>query len=237
MTLFEGLVIGHIVAGGVALVSFWIPVAARKGGPLHRQWGRMFVLAIYAAAAAAIGMAVLNLTLEKSRWPELADRDLFAGLFGWMMLFLALLSVGLVRHGLRAAAGVRRGTVVHPGDILLQVIVGLSAINCAAHGVRLAQPLMIVIALVGLIAAVTFLSAQLRPPASPNGQVREHLKAMVGAGISAYTAFLSVGLLRVMPAHVFNPLIWALPSIVGLAIIAVQLRRYRTSGLVRTPAG
>ena len=75
--------------------------------------------------------------------------------------------------------------------------------------------------------AIVSLNGALLPFPGPAAQLREHLKAMVAAGISAYTAFLSVGLLRVMPAHVFNPLIWALPSIVGFAIIMVQLRRYR----------
>ena len=36
---------------------------------------------------------------------------------------------------------------------------------------------------------------------------------MVATGIAAYTAFLSVGLIEMFPAHAFNPAIWALPTI------------------------
>jgi hypothetical protein len=49
--------------------------------------------------------------------------------------------------------------------------------------------------------------------------VGEHFRALIGMGISAYTAFLSVGLIRLIPEHVFNPLIWAGPSIIGVSLI------------------
>jgi hypothetical protein len=84
------------------------------------------------------------------------------------------------------------------------------------QGIILGQPLMIGLAALGLGAAITFLIALLRPATKPADHVREHLKAMVGAGISAYTAFLSVGLLQIVPDHVFNPAIWAIPSAVGV---------------------
>lgn len=228
MTLFHTLVIGHVIAGTVALTSFWVPVLSRKGGPAHRRWGKIFVIALTVAAFAAIGMALLNLTVERSRWPELADRDLFEGLFGWMMLYLGVLSLGLIHHGWQAVRGrsiqQHRPPVV---DVTVQLAVLFAGIQCAAFGTRLGQPLMVVLALLGVVAAITFIAARLRPAADRLAPVREHLKAMVAAGISAYTAFLSVGLLRVMPAHVFNPLIWAVPSIVGAIIIIVQLKRYR----------
>ena len=101
----------------------------------------------------------------------------------------------------------------------------IAAINCGWHGIILGQPLMIGLAALGLGAAITFLIALLRPSTKPADHVREHLKAMVGAGISAYTAFLSVGLLQIVPDHVFNPAIWAIPSAVGVGLIIVHLRR------------
>jgi hypothetical protein len=54
--------------------------------------------------------------------------------------------------------------------------------------------------------------------------IPEHLKAMVATGIAAYTAFLSVGLVEMFPAHAFNPAIWALPTLAGMAIIIWFLR-------------
>jgi hypothetical protein len=226
MTLFTLLVIGHIITGLIVLISFWVPIASRKGGANHRRWGHIFTKALYAAAWCAIAMALLNLTTANDRHPTLTDRRLFDGLFGWMMLYLGILTLGLGRYGLEAARHHgRAGAQGTPFNIAVQVIVMIAAINCGWHGIRIGQPLMIALAALGLGAAITFLIALLRPSTRPADHVREHLKAMVGAGISAYTAFLSVGLLQIIPDHVFNPAIWAIPSMVGVALIIVHLRR------------
>jgi hypothetical protein len=226
MTLFKLLVIGHIIAGIIVLFSFWVPIAVRKGSANHRRWGRIFAKALFAAAWFAIVMAVLNLTTANDRHPTLTDRRLFDGLFGWMMLYLGVLTLGLGRYGLEAARHHGRvGAQRSPLNIAIQVAVMIAAINCGWHGFVLGQLLMIGLAALGLGAAITFLIALLRPSTKPADHVREHLKAMVGAGISAYTAFLSVGLLQIVPDHVFNPAIWAIPSAVGVALIIVHLRR------------
>ena len=226
MTLFQVLVIGHVITGIVVLISFWVPIATRKGGVNHRRWGNIFAKALFAAAWFAIAMAVLNLTTSSDRHPVLSDRRLFTGLFGWMMLYLGILTIGLGRYGLEAARHHGRpGATRTRLNIAVQVIVIIAAVQCGWQGFVIGQPLMIGLAALGLGAAITFIIALLRPPAMPGGHVREHLKAMVGAGISAYTAFLSVNLLRIIPDHVFNPAIWAIPSVVGVGLIIVHLRR------------
>ena len=50
-------------------------------------------------------------------------------------------------------------------------------------------------------------------------ELLKHAKALVGGGISTYTAFLAFGLVRAMPEQVFNPVLWALPTLVGVSII------------------
>jgi hypothetical protein len=57
--------------------------------------------------------------------------------------------------------------------------------------------------------------------------IPEHLKAMVATGIAAYTAFLSVGLVDMFPAHAFNPIIWAVPTVIGMGLIIWFLRRLK----------
>ena len=226
MTLFQVLVIGHVITGIIVLISFWVPIATRKGGVNHRRWGNIFAKALFAAAWFAIAMAVLNLTTSSDRHPVLSDRRLFTGLFGWMMLYLGILTIGLGRYGLEAARHHGRPDATRTRfNIAVQAIVIIAAVQCGWQGFVIGQPLMVGLAALGLGAAITFIIALLRPPTMPGGHVREHLKAMVGAGISAYTAFLSVNLLRIIPDHVFNPAIWAIPSVVGVGLIIVHLRR------------
>ena len=45
------------------------------------------------------------------------------------------------------------------------------------------------------------------------------IKALIGAGISVYTAFLAFGAVRLAPQLALNPVLWAIPLTVGLSLI------------------
>lgn len=221
MQLFTVLVLLHVAAGSIGLVAFWVPVVTRKGGPAHRRWGRIGARALMAAGTLAILMALLSLYGPEQRLPMIRDRALFAGLFGWMMLYLGLLTITFADYGLTVArARQNRAALRGPRMTAIFALTGLAAVNCAAQGWRLGQPLMMLVAAIGLTAMSTQLAHIWRARPGPRAYVAEHFRALIGMGISAYTAFLSVGLIRLVPDHVFNPVIWAVPSIVGVALIA-----------------
>jgi hypothetical protein len=226
VSLFSGLIIAHVLAGTVALVSFWVPVVARKGSRNHKRWGDVFVKAVYVAASLACAMGLMNLTIENGRHPMLANRALFDGLFGWMMLYLGLLSLQLVIYGIGVVKN--RSNPARNGNSIrlsLNALVGVIALKCGYDGVILQQPLMVALAVLGLITVVTFTRTALTPNPAQTTYLAEHIKAMIAGGISAYTAFLSVGLLRVVPQLVFNPIIWAIPSVIGVMLIIHHLRQ------------
>jgi hypothetical protein len=109
---------------------------------------------------------------------------------------------------------------------------------CLAHGLYLLnrngpvmEPiLMVMVSLLGFGTTITYLRYILAPRASARAYIPEHFKAMVATGIAAYTAFLSVGLIEMFPTHAFNPAIWAIPSMGGMAIIIHYLRQYKPAG-------
>jgi hypothetical protein len=224
--IFTLLLAAHIGAGATALVSFWVPVAGVKGGAVHRRWGRIFATAIYVAGVAAIGMALCSLADPLGLHPGLTDAALYRGLFGWMMLYLGLLTISMTRYGLAMVAnkrnhGANRGLPM----IVLQVAVLVAAVNCAWHGALLGQPLMIGVSLIGFGTTLTYLWYMVRASPARGSYLGEHLKAMVATGIASYTAFLSVGLVGVFPQHAFNPWLWALPTVVGMGVIINFLRK------------
>lgn len=226
--LFTLILAAHVGAGIVALTSFWGAVATAKGGPAHRRWGTAFSRAIYTAGVMALGMGLLSLRWPLAMHPGLTDTALYRGLFGWMMLYLALLTMSMTRYGLGMVANKRD----HPANrhwsmVTLQVAVLVAALNCAWHGVVLHQPLMIGVSVIGFGTTLTYLWYIFRPDPARGDYIPEHLKAMVATGIAAYTAFLSVGLVAMFPQAAFNPAIWALPTIAGMAIIMYFLRRQR----------
>lgn len=221
MHAFTALVVLHVMAGAVGLISFWIPIATHKGGPSHRRWGRIGARALMIAGALAVAMALLSLYGPEKRLPMIRDRALFNGLFGWMMLYLGLLTISFADYGLSTARlrqqRLRLRAARHQ---LLFVAVAAAAIKCAVYGGSIGQPLMVLVAAIGLIAIATQLTHIWRRSVDHRAYVAEHFRALIGMGISAYTAFLSVGLIRLVPDHVFNPVIWAIPSIVGVSLIA-----------------
>jgi hypothetical protein len=231
MALFEALVVLHVITGTVGLVAFWAPVATKKGAPNHRKWGRVACYGFIGAGALAIAMALISLYGKEQRIPSIKDRELFAGLFGWMMLYLGCLTIGFVDYGLGVVKHGREPrrlrSVRYQGVIAIVVI---AALWCGYFGWKVAHPLMMIVAAIGVIAMVMqqkFIWSA-KPPAG--AYVGEHFRALLGMGISAYTAFLSVGLVRLMPEQVFNPLIWAGPSTVGVGlIIYFTLQRKRPS--------
>ncbi|GIX19552.1 hypothetical protein [Erythrobacter cryptus] len=221
MALFEALVIAHVATGAVGLTAFWGPILTRKGSARHRRWGRAACYGFVGAGTLAIAMALLSLYGPEHRHPEVNDRALFDGLFGWMMLYLGLLTIGFVDYGLAVVRHARaRAALRAPRHQALIAAVALSGAWCGIYGWQVGHPLMVLVALIGLIAMAIEQRYIWRRAAFPPGTyVAEHFRALIGMGISAYTAFLSVGLIRLVPEHVFNPAIWAGPSVIGVGLI------------------
>ena len=220
MHLFETIVVLHVLAGTVGLISFWIPIAARKGSARHRKWGLVACRGFMIAGVLAVAMALLSLYGPEQRLPMIENRELFNGLFGWMMLYLGMLTVGFAHYGLAVIEHRnRRAALRGSRHQLIFAAVVVLAIKCGVYGLTTSQPLMALVAFVGLIAVATQQHYVWRREVAPGSHVPEHFRSLLGMGISAYTAFMSVGMIRMVPDQVFNPLIWAVPSIIGVGLI------------------
>ncbi|WP_298336776.1 hypothetical protein [uncultured Erythrobacter sp.] len=233
MHLFEIIVVLHVIAGTTGLIAFWVPILTKKGAKNHRRWGRICCYGFMAAGALAIAMAMFSLYGPEERIPSVTDRVLFDGLFGWMMLYLGLLTIGFADYGLAVVKHSRKREALRaPRYQLLIAAVLISAAYCFYYGFGIGELLMMAVALLGLAAMIIQQLYIWRKEApTPQSYVGEHFRALIGMGISAYTAFMSVGLIRYIPEHVFNPLVWALPSAVGVALIigfSLQAKRKTT---------
>ncbi len=237
MGAFEFFVAAHIATGSVGLVLFWVPVVSRKGSRLHRRWGQIFAYALLSTGFFAIGMSVCTLVAPLETHPKLTSPTLVRGLFGWMMLYLAILTISLSWYGLQ----VLRNKANHARNrhwltIAVQIAVIVAALNCAWQGYLITQPLMMGIAVVGVASGLTNLFFIFNPKPGRQDYLKEHVKAHVGAGISVYTAFLAFGAARFMPAHAFNPVMWATPIIIGVSLIVYHHNRIAKAGAGREAA-
>ena len=239
MALFEALVVAHVVTGAVGLTAFWGPIVTKKGASRHRKWGRAACYGFIGAGALAIAMALLSLYGPEARHPEVADRALFNGLFGWMMLYLGVLTIGFVDYGLAVVKHSRDRRALRSARYQAVIAaVFVSGAWCGYYGALVGHPLMMLVAFIGIVAMLIqqrYIWRADDPPRSTH--VGEHFRALIGMGISAYTAFLSVGLIRYVPEHVFNPAVWAGPSVIGVSLILWFTVRGKKPAAAAKPSG
>ena len=241
LLVFQVFLAIHIVAGATGIVAFWVPVAGRKGGTRHRRWGRLFNYCMLTVGVAAIGLSTATLIDPLGTHPHLAthaefsDPALIRAVFGWMMLYLAILTINLTWYGWLA---VRNGRDHHRNrewrNRALQWVLLVAATNCAVQAWLAGVPLLAGMAVIGFATVGTnwYFLWQDDPP--PNYWLKEHIKALVGAGISVYTAFFAFGAVRVAPFLALNPALWAIPLTVGLALILWHRRRVDRQSAPRT---
>jgi hypothetical protein len=226
MWLFDQLVRAHIATGTVGLIAMWVPVIGRKGGARHKRWGKVFAWTMLLTGAIAIGISVCTLIYPLETHDFWDDAALVRGVFGWMMIYLATMTIMLAWYGLLCIRNKRqhhrnRNSV----NFVLQFLTLATAANCAWHGFMLKQPLMIGISSVGLTAAVLNTRFILTKSPPHNEWLIQHTRGLVGAGISVYTAFLAFGAVNLLPAYAFNPFVWATPTVLGVALLLYHQSR------------
>jgi len=226
LLIFRFLVACHIVTGASGALSFWIPIASRKGGPAHRKWGRIFARLMLATGTIAGLMATTTLIAPMETHPHLAhvagfdDPQMVRGIFGWMMLYLAVLTVNLAWQGWLCVTPGRSVELLRGWhNMALQALLAAAAVNCAWRGIELGQMLMVGISFVGFATVATNLWFIAKAKPTRAEWLREHIKAIVGAGISVYTAFFAFGAVRLLPELALNPVFWSIPLITGVSMI------------------
>ncbi len=234
--LFEIFVAMHIATGTVGLISMWVPVVGKKGSMTHRKWGKVFAYTMLATGTIAIGISLCTLHSPLETHPFWDDAEQIRGVFGWMMLYLATMTIMLAWYGLLCIRNKRHHERNrNPVNLALQFVTFLLALNCAIRGYTLGQPLMIGIAVVGLAAAILNTRFILTKSPPLNEWLIQHTRGLVGAGISVYTAFLAFGAVNLLPAYALNPYVWAMPTVLGVSLLLyhqakITLARRRVSG-------
>ena len=89
---------------------------------------------------------------------------------------------------------------------------------------------------VGVATVVTNLRFLRSETPGPSYWLKEHVKALVGAGISVYTAFMAFGSVRILPELALHPVMWALPCAAGIGIILWHWRAVDRQYAARRPA-
>ena len=234
-SVFRAIIGLHILAGAPGLIAFWIPVLGKKGWARHRLFGRIFLVLMMVAASCAIALSILTLIapmethphlVNHPDFPEFSDPALVRCIFGWMMLFLGILTINLVWSGylaVRYKNDHRKIRVWH--NWMWQILLIVSAVNCGIQGLRIDFPVTVGMSLLGFGGAANNIWFLTRKEPRKLAWLEEHIKMHVGTGISVYTAFFAFGAVRIAPEVALNPVLWAVPLVVGLGIIGYEMWR------------
>lgn len=229
----------HIALGAIALLLFWLPIIARKGGKLHINAGKAFYTIMLFVAGSGVIMTLIGLAdpvgiyiNNRQLTPEQVDSMMIWRIpFTYFLLLLSLLTWVTVRH----AIGVLRAkanrsllrTWRYQGPVLMMVPVALFV---GWQGISITMPLLIIFAIVSLITATTISTYVYRTKISSRAWIIEHFSAMVGAGIAVYTAFFAAGGRRVLSQWLpgdWQLVSWLAAPVIGLTILITLTGYYK----------
>lgn len=195
----------HIAAGVLGFVVAPVALITRKGGPTHRQWGFVYVVAMTFATLSATALAAVAGNTFFT----------FVGAFSFYLGFSGYRAIG------KRAGG--RWFDWLTAVILAAVVLGMFAYGVA--GLAAGAPARVPLLVFGLIGG-TVVGRDLwhlaRPPADPNAWFFGHMIGMVSSATAAMAAF-SVTNATFLPLAV--RLLW--PACVSMPGLVLWVRAYR----------
>jgi hypothetical protein len=213
----------HIVAGGVALGTFWIPWLVKKGGRAHRRAGWVYALAMAFVSASALVSCVWR-CLDAS--PDNDQSAQFLGLIG--LLSAASLSCGL--RALRATSAQRRSL----WDLGIALLLFGAGALCAVVGVAHRRPLWCIFGAGSALGGFTQLRFWLRPVMTRTDRVLQHMTGMGTSCIATLTAFLVVNIGN-LGLRAYSFWVWVLPGLIGGIALSFASKRWQRALVAAHP--
>jgi hypothetical protein len=223
----------------MALVAFWIPAFAKKGGRVHVNAGWFYVICMAVVVATAFILSGLSFAwpLRVQGFSQTLSADEAARIirnsrmFAFFLAYLASLTLAAGWQGVRVLQTRREPARFRtPFTLALNVAVVLAALGCLALGLLRRNGVFIVMSPIGFLVSGGNLAYLLRGPQTKMHWWYEHLGSMIGTGIAGYTAFLVFGARQVFPglAHTqFYAVFWILPTLIGVPAIFFTVGYYR----------
>jgi hypothetical protein len=238
-SLFQSLRWVHIAAGSIALILFWIPAIARKGGRTHVRAGWFYVVCMSVVVVTAFAMSGLAFTIplavRRIARPlspaELSDFLRVQRVFATFLAYLAGVTLAAGWQGIWAVETKREPKAMRTAfSLALNVGVLLGGLIVLVLGMKYRSGPLIALSPLGPVIGGGNLRYLLRGPQSRMHWWYEHLGSMIGTGIAGYTAFIVFGGSRLFPAVARSQLytiFWVLPTLIGVPAIFMTVSYYQ----------
>lgn len=237
--LFQFLRWVHIAAGSIALILFWVPAIAPKGGRTHIRAGWVYVACMSLVVLTAFAMSGLAfavpLAVRQIAQPlapgELSDFLRSQRVSAIFLAYLAGITLASGWQGVWAIETKREPkTMRTPFTLALNLAAILGGLTVFTLGITYRSGPLIGLSPIGPFIGAGNLRYLLRGPQTRMHWWYEHLGAMVGTGIAGYTAFLVFGGSRLFPAVARTQLytvFWILPTLIGVPAIFLSVAYYQ----------
>jgi hypothetical protein len=220
MTLHEAIALSHAAVGTLALASFWLAAAFRKGSPRHRLVGKIYLLAM-------VGILATGVPLAAQRF---VAGQVTAGAFLAFLLLLTTTTVWASWRSIRDKHDPARYTGgIYRAFALANIAGGASVVLL---GLREGDVLLAAFPLLGVLGGIDMLRKRARLARQPRWWITEHYSAMLGNGVATHIAFLAIGLPRLLPqidGELLHHLAWFGPVAVMLVARVLLDRRWKAA--------
>jgi hypothetical protein len=232
MSLYKIVLSLHGLLGLLALATFWIAGLTRKGSPVHRAAGKVYLAAMGVLLASAVPLAI-RIGVQK-HW--------VAGVFLAYLLVITTTSVWASWRAIRD----KRDWSAYTGRVYrllawLNVASGAVILGLGLFYTNQMKWIFVGFSLVGLLGGRRMLRFTRARPAEPKWWLREHFGAMLGNGVATHIAFLSIGLPKVLPmlaGPVLQNAAWLGPlSIAVVARVLLNRKYMKARGVVAKGSG
>ncbi len=231
MSLYQVVLSMHGVIGLVALVTFWAAGIARKGSPLHKASGKIYLVAMAGLLVPALPLAIRIYWLKSP----------VAGLF---LVYLWVVTVTSVWTSWRAVRD-KRDWKKFTGPIYqalawLNLASGLGVLAMALFWADQSRVIFIAFSAIGIGGFVAMRRFARQPPDDPRWWLEQHLGSMIGNGVATHIAFLSIGLPKLLPmlaGPTLQNLAWLGPLAIAVMARVYLGRTFLAPRPVQLPAG
>ena len=183
--MYRSIVLVHVAFGVVALMTYWLAGLSRKGSPLHKGAGKVYLLSMIGIVATSLVLAGFALS-----------REMYViGTFLAYLVVITSTSMGLGWLAIRRKRDQMAFRSV--GYRVAGVFNVVSGLATFVFGVQQGEALLMGFSWVGIILGSQMLWRAWKPLDEQKWWLREHIGAMLGCGVATHIAFLGIGIKRV----------------------------------------
>jgi hypothetical protein len=221
----------HILGGMAGLALAIVPLITRKGARLHRQTGRWFTRAMAVAGITGLILSASWLIAPAHFHPARVTDPVLARISGLFLGTIALVTLAALQQMLGSLARKRRPAPAPSAlDLALPITMAAAGLASIATGVLTQRGLLVVFGALAVANCISDLRFVLRPLPTRMAWWYQHMRAAMGAIITAVTALLVFGANRVIegvlpPALAWVP--WVAPAAIAVPLFSLWIARFR----------